>query len=155
MWRLLACWCTRSSAPPQTCMWSAAVYLALAMLFESQSRPSYRPSPDVAHVLWMYLCSHTTVPQGATSRQSVRRHRDTSYVSQQPQPSCCWRRGERQPAWAPPPLVLAGSSQVHSEAHALHSRLPPAEHLHLPPSWLLRLPSSSPLACRRMAGNQA
>ena len=27
----------------------------LAMLLESQSRPSYRPSPDVAHVLWMYL----------------------------------------------------------------------------------------------------
>ena len=27
----------------------------LAMLLDSQSRPSYRPSPEVAHVLWMYL----------------------------------------------------------------------------------------------------
>ena len=27
----------------------------LAMLLDSQSRPSYRPSPDVAHVLWIYL----------------------------------------------------------------------------------------------------
>ncbi len=27
----------------------------LAMLLLSQSRPSYRPSPDVAQVLWMYL----------------------------------------------------------------------------------------------------
>jgi hypothetical protein len=26
-----------------------------AMFCDSQSRPSYRPSPDVAHVLWMYL----------------------------------------------------------------------------------------------------
>ncbi len=26
----------------------------LAMLFESQSNPSYRPSPEVAQVLWMY-----------------------------------------------------------------------------------------------------
>lgn len=25
------------------------------MLFESQSRPSYNPSPEVAHVLWIYL----------------------------------------------------------------------------------------------------
>jgi len=25
------------------------------MLLDSQSKPSYRPSPDVAHVLWMYL----------------------------------------------------------------------------------------------------
>jgi transposase len=25
------------------------------MLFESQSSPSYNPSPEVAHVLWMYL----------------------------------------------------------------------------------------------------
>lgn len=30
-------------------------YALLAMLLESQSRPSYRPSPEVAHVLWMYL----------------------------------------------------------------------------------------------------
>lgn len=27
----------------------------LAMLLESQSRPSYNPSPEVAHVLWIYL----------------------------------------------------------------------------------------------------
>lgn len=27
----------------------------LAMLLDSQSSPSYRPSPEVAHVLWMYL----------------------------------------------------------------------------------------------------
>jgi hypothetical protein len=27
----------------------------LAMFCDSQSRPSYRPSPEVAHVLWMYL----------------------------------------------------------------------------------------------------
>ena len=26
-----------------------------AILLESQSNPSYSPSPDVAHVLWMYL----------------------------------------------------------------------------------------------------
>ncbi len=26
-----------------------------AMFCDSQSRPSYRPSPLVAHVLWMYL----------------------------------------------------------------------------------------------------
>lgn len=26
-----------------------------AMLLESQSNPSYKPSPDVAQVLWMYL----------------------------------------------------------------------------------------------------
>ncbi len=32
----------------------------LAMLLESQSRPSYRPSPEVAHVLWMYLDSQGT-----------------------------------------------------------------------------------------------
>jgi hypothetical protein len=25
------------------------------MLLDSQSRPSYNPSPDVAQVLWMYL----------------------------------------------------------------------------------------------------
>ncbi len=27
------------------------------MLVESQSRPSYKPSPDVAHVLWIYLAT--------------------------------------------------------------------------------------------------
>lgn len=27
----------------------------LAMLLDSQSNPSYSPSPEVAHVLWMYL----------------------------------------------------------------------------------------------------
>lgn len=32
-----------------------AIYFLLAMLLESQSRPSYRPSPDVAQVDWMYL----------------------------------------------------------------------------------------------------
>jgi hypothetical protein len=26
----------------------------LAMLLDSQSRPSYKPSPEVAHVLWIY-----------------------------------------------------------------------------------------------------
>ena len=26
------------------------------MLFDSQSRPSYKPSPLVAHALWMYQC---------------------------------------------------------------------------------------------------
>ena len=30
-------------------------YDLLAMLLDSQSRPSYSPSPDVAQVLWMYL----------------------------------------------------------------------------------------------------
>ena len=34
----------------------------LTMLFESQSNPSYNPSPEVAHVLWIYLgkiiCAH-------------------------------------------------------------------------------------------------
>jgi hypothetical protein len=30
-----------------------------AMLLDSQSKPSYRPSPDVAHVLWMYLKAST------------------------------------------------------------------------------------------------
>ncbi|ONK61701.1 uncharacterized protein A4U43_C08F32670 [Asparagus officinalis] len=34
----------------------------LAMLFDSQSNPSYSPSPDVAHVLWMYLSeSHGSI----------------------------------------------------------------------------------------------
>jgi len=28
----------------------------LAMLLESQSSPSYSPSPEVAQVLWMYQC---------------------------------------------------------------------------------------------------
>jgi hypothetical protein len=32
----------------------------LAMLLDSQSRPSYKPSPEVAHVLWIYLqAKHT------------------------------------------------------------------------------------------------
>jgi hypothetical protein len=31
------------------------------MFIESQSRPSYKPSPLVAHVLWMYLQSSTCV----------------------------------------------------------------------------------------------
>lgn len=30
-------------------------YALLLMFCDSQSRPSYRPSPDVAQVLWMYL----------------------------------------------------------------------------------------------------
>lgn len=33
----------------------AADVTLLAMLLESQSSPSYNPSPDVAQVLWMYL----------------------------------------------------------------------------------------------------
>jgi hypothetical protein len=28
------------------------------MLLESQSRPSYNPSPEVAHVLWIYLATY-------------------------------------------------------------------------------------------------
>lgn len=37
----------------------------LAMFCDSQSRPSYRPSPEVAHVLWMYLQTkkHSTYKQ--------------------------------------------------------------------------------------------
>ena len=31
------------------------------MLLDSQSRPSYRPSPEVAHVLWMYLSDYMQV----------------------------------------------------------------------------------------------
>lgn len=31
----------------------------VAMLLESHSNPSYRPSPEVAHVLWMYLKMET------------------------------------------------------------------------------------------------
>ena len=31
----------------------------LAMLLDSQSRPSYKPSPEVAQVLWMYLLART------------------------------------------------------------------------------------------------
>ena len=30
----------------------------LLMFIDSQSSPSYRPSPFVAHVLWMYLHAH-------------------------------------------------------------------------------------------------
>ncbi len=29
------------------------------MLLDSQSRPSYKPSPEVAQVLWMYLLART------------------------------------------------------------------------------------------------
>jgi len=36
---------------------AGALYFLLAMLLESQSRPSYSPSPEVAQVDWMYLCS--------------------------------------------------------------------------------------------------
>ena len=31
------------------------IFTLFAMLFESQSSPSYSPSPEVAQVLWMYL----------------------------------------------------------------------------------------------------
>ena len=34
---------------------TSATHPLLAMLLDSQSKPSYRPSPDVAHVLWIYL----------------------------------------------------------------------------------------------------
>lgn len=37
------------------CNDAVTAYTLLAMLFESQSSPSYRPSPEVAHVLWIYL----------------------------------------------------------------------------------------------------
>ena len=43
------------SLHPLLTLTALTVYALLAMLLDSQSRPSYSPSPDVAHVLWMYL----------------------------------------------------------------------------------------------------
>ena len=40
-------------------MAAAETHPLLAMLLDSQSKPSYRPSPDVAQVLWMYLQQKT------------------------------------------------------------------------------------------------
>ena len=40
---------------PAEVQFSCAAHPLLAILLDSQSKPSYRPSPDVAHVLWMYL----------------------------------------------------------------------------------------------------
>jgi hypothetical protein len=40
---------------PAESSFSCTAHPLLAMLLDSQSKPSYRPSPDVAHVLWMYL----------------------------------------------------------------------------------------------------
>jgi len=38
-----------------------SVSTLFAILFESQSSPSYSPSPEVAHVLWMYLQRTTCI----------------------------------------------------------------------------------------------
>ena len=43
----------------KTQMTAAGIHPLLAMLLDSQSKPSYRPSPDVAQVLWMYLQQDT------------------------------------------------------------------------------------------------
>lgn len=40
---------------PEPIVNNSEVITLLAMLLESQSRPSYSPSPEVAQVLWMYL----------------------------------------------------------------------------------------------------
>ena len=52
-------------SPVRAQAWSAQALFA--MLEESQSRPSYSPSPEVAHVLWMYL--HSTQRRDDCSRR--------------------------------------------------------------------------------------
>ena len=46
-------------------------YALLAMLLDNQSSPSYRPSPEVAHVLWMYLQITLEVSAALRSRLRV------------------------------------------------------------------------------------
>ena len=53
----------QSVHPDMPCRHCASVtHPLLAMLLDSQSKPSYRPSPDVAHVLWIYLHNMETSP---------------------------------------------------------------------------------------------
>ena len=59
----------------------------LAILLESQSRPSYSPSPEVAHVLWIYLRNEQKLnlgpeaehaQKGMTVYTQIKNERDTS-----------------------------------------------------------------------------
>ena len=49
----------------------------LAMLLDNQSRPSYRPSPEVAQVLWMYLQIAQRVSAAMCSSLGVKKCTET------------------------------------------------------------------------------
>lgn len=54
-------------------IWNVGAHALLAMLLESQSNPSYRPSPLVAHVLWMYLQEATKKIPYYNSKKHINR----------------------------------------------------------------------------------
>ncbi len=57
-----------AAASPEGSLVQTLAQVLLAMLLDSQSRPSYRPSPEVAHVLWIYLHNLTSMPDQVVVR---------------------------------------------------------------------------------------
>lgn len=82
------------------------------MLLDSQSRPSYRPSPDVAQVLWMYLLQQRSYGTGGT--------RSTSETPRTPLNRSTLKRLVQRTIHKP-------RSQSGNGAKAIHSPLPLAQ----------------------------